>query len=70
MTVHGLLRVMRLSGFRHFKGDAQTCKTPEGICTKVLPYPLSKIIDGLRLKLDATEASQPARPATARFQID
>jgi len=58
-SVHDLARVMRLPGFRHFKGTAQTTRIVEGIGTTAPPYTLHKIVGTLGLKLDEPAAQQP-----------
>ena len=49
-SVHDLPRVMRLPGFRHFKGEAQTTKLLDGIGTTAPPYPLAEIVGGFKLE--------------------
>ena len=51
-SVHDRSRVMRLPGFRHFKGDAQTCKLLDGIGTTAPAYSLAELVSALNLDLD------------------
>jgi hypothetical protein len=61
-SVHDLPRVMRLPGFRHFKGEAQTSKLLDGIGNSGLPYALAEFVGALHLELDAPEERPHARP--------
>ena len=61
-SVHDLPRVMRLPGFRHFKGEAQTCELLDGVGTSAPPYTLAEIVGTLGLELDAPDDRPQARP--------
>ncbi len=60
-SVHDLPRVMRLPGFFHLKGKAQTTKLLEGIGTAAPPYALTEIVGALKLELDVPGERPPAR---------
>ena len=57
-NVHDLPRVMRLPGFRHLKGEAQTCKLIAGIGTTSPPYYVAEVVQTLKLDLAAAGGQQ------------
>lgn len=61
-SVHDLPRVMRVPGFRHYKGEAQTSKMLDDIGTNAPPYALAEIVRALGLDLNAPEPVASTRP--------
>jgi hypothetical protein len=54
-SVHDLSRVMRVPGFRHWKGDACTARLLDEIGTTAPQYALAQIVATLGLDLSTTE---------------